>query len=71
MRVLLFIIILFLANNTFSSPPLGELEGALYGTAVYQARVLLFQLTRKSYMSDCEKIAPVPSAKKVGQFATT
>lgn len=38
-----------------------------YGTAVYQARAVLFDLKHQNYRSTCENVSPNASSKRIGQ----
>ncbi len=38
-----------------------------YGTAVYQARAVLFDLKNQNYRSACENVVPNASSKRIGQ----
>ena len=58
-------------RNTLKSTEISSLEDiaylcpAIYGNAVYQARAVLFGIKKQSYISDCEKVTPAKSSKKV------
>lgn len=55
------------ANEISKLETLALLCPMYYGNSVYQARSVLFGIKRQSYMSDCEKVAPLTSNKKVTQ----
>lgn len=60
-------------NKKLSEAGLSNLETlallcpSYYGTAVYQARTVLFDITKQSYRNACENVSPNTSSKRIGQ----
>jgi hypothetical protein len=60
-------------NKTLNNSEVSNLETIaqqcpmFYGTSVYQARAVLFDLKRQNYISACENVSPNASSKRIGQ----
>ena len=60
-------------NKTLNAGEVVNLEAVAqqcpmyYGTAVYQARAVLFDLKHQNYRSACENVSPNASSKRIGQ----